>query len=237
MLSASPKHWALVLATAAALLLGARPASAQLHDRVLLEELIPVLAGSELGRLELGPAPLPGATRVVRRQEVLAALRAAGRTSEGLQIPRARRVTRAAQRLSPSEVRALLRPALARALSPCKVDSIQVHTPLTLSAGPVTVRTTARAPRRSGRLGAAFTLSSGGRDKQMVAPVSVTCPEPTIASGRALRIVAVVGNVRASISGFAKQDGRVGDLIHVVTTSHKSLRARVLDSSTVQVLQ
>ena len=50
----------------AVVLAGAPIARAQDEDRVRLSEIVPALAGTELGALDLGPAPAPGAVRVVR---------------------------------------------------------------------------------------------------------------------------------------------------------------------------
>ena len=88
----------------------AAPTSASAQDAIVLSEIIPVLAGSELGRLEIAPAPRPGASRVIRRSQVLRALRDAGHSARGLDIPRSTRIDREARRLDREDLRALVRP-------------------------------------------------------------------------------------------------------------------------------
>ncbi len=54
--------------------------------------------------IEVGPSPLPGRTRVVRRREVLAALRSAGFGTDDLMIPIRKRVVRPAKRIPEEEL-------------------------------------------------------------------------------------------------------------------------------------
>ena len=67
--------------------------------------------------------------------------------------------------------------------------------------------------------------------------VSVDCPQVVVQSGRQVRIVAAIGNVRASASGEARQNGRVGEIIRVYNqVTRKMLRAKVIDEQTVEVV-
>src|ERR1700759_1597287 len=65
---------------------------ARADDRVLLQEVMPELAGTALGALDIAPAPPLGATLVVRRAEVQRALSKAGLSSKDLSIPHSMRV-------------------------------------------------------------------------------------------------------------------------------------------------
>jgi hypothetical protein len=100
----------------AALLAPAIASAQQTADRITLAEVLPALAGTDLGALDLGAAPVPGGTRVVRATDVRRALVAAGRDARGLDIPRTTRVSREASRLDQDAVERLVRPAVDRVL-------------------------------------------------------------------------------------------------------------------------
>lgn len=221
---------ALTLTTAPALCFG--------QDRILLQEILPALDGTELGLLEVGDAPPPGRVRTVRRSEVLRALRQAERPARGLSIPRATRVRRDARTLDRATLGELASPALAQALGPCRIDEITTPREVTVASGPMDIRAEATAPRRDGSIGAVLIVEAGGRETRIPVRASVRCPPPAISVGSRVRIQVVVGNVRASVTGEARQPGRVGDLIRVTNGSTRStVRARVVNARTVELVQ
>lgn len=223
------------------LLLGlcfAAPTLASAQDSILLSEVLPVLDGTPLGALEVAPAPPPGGSRTVRRSDVLAALSRAGRDSQGLAIPRRVVVRREARELSEGELRELVEPDVTIALSPCSVEELSLPNRVTLAQGEVDVEAHLTAPRRSGNVSGVVTLHVGSRQRSLPIRARVSCPEPAIQPGARVRIVAVVGNVRASAPGEARQVGRVGDVIRVRNEiTRGSVRARVLDAHTVEILR
>jgi len=205
-------------------------------DRIVLAEVLPALAGSALGSVDLGAAPAPGEVRVVRASDVRRAIRAAGHDTRGLDIPRTTRVRREARRLERSEVERLLRPAVVSALAPCGVESLELPAALVLPAGTPTVTTEVEAPRASGRIAAPLVVRVAGREQRVLASARVTCPEPVVSAGARVRIVVSVGAVRASAPGLAGQPGRPGDEIRVTNLDTRAqLRARVIDAQTVEV--
>lgn len=215
------------------------PGQAAAQDRVLLGELVPALAGSDLATIDVGPAPPPGASRRVTRAEMIAALRAAGRQPEALRLPAAVRIRRGARRLAGGELDRLVQAAMARDLAPCEVLGVQVSGPVTVAEGPLTARADADLPLRSGeaRVAGAVTLSARGRETRLPVRARVRCPDPVMAPGTPVRILAVVGRVRVSAMGEARQAGRVGDVIRVTNgATEATVEARVLDGSTVQVV-
>jgi hypothetical protein len=115
-------------------------------DRIRLAELVPALAGTELGATDLGPAPPPGASRAVRRAEVVEALRRLGRSADGLALPREMRIARRAVRLSGEEIASRARAAISEALAPCEVQSVVVSTSATLGEGELAVEVEGPAP-------------------------------------------------------------------------------------------
>ena len=203
------------------------------QEQIQLGEVIPALAGTELGQLPIGAAPPPGASRTVRRSEVLAALRRAGRDPRGLAIPRSTRIRREARALDAEALAELSRAAVQQTLAPCTVDDLTVRGDATVAQGPAV----GAAPRRSGAAAVVVVLRAGGREVRVPAQARVSCPAPIIAPGRRVRVVARFGAVEASAPGVARQPGRVGDVIRVQNLQTRSgLRARVIDADTVEVV-
>jgi len=236
---------ALLLLVAAWLLVGiasggaGRPAPAAAQDRVLLAEALPGLEGSDLGEVDLGPAPPPGSSRTIRRAEIEAAVRAAGHDPGALRIPRVVRVRRRAQRLSGTALVRVAREALTRDLAPCEVLAVRASGPVTVGAGPLRARAEARLPARDGEatVVGAVTLVSRGHRARVPVRARVRCPGPVVTPGASVRIHAIVGTVRVSAMGEARQAGRVGDVIRVTNAAtDATVDARVLDAHTVQVV-
>lgn len=220
----------------AATLIAAPRAHAQ--DAIVLSEIIPALAGSELGRTEIAPAPRPGASRIVRRSEVLRALRDAGHSARGLDIPRSTRIDREARRLDREDLRALVRPAILQAYAPCQVGDLNVPARVTMPAGEITVRLDTDVDRDARNLSAIVVLQRGSIERRVSVRAPLQCPPPPIRSGSQVRVMARVGNVVAFGPGRARQPGRVGDVIRVHNeATHTSLMARVISPTTVEVVQ
>ena len=214
------------------------PGVAWAQAKVLLHEIIPALAQSELGALEIGEAPAPGSSRTVRRREVLRALSAAGHSPRGLAIPRATRIRREEQVIEREQLARLIRPALERARAPWSVGQVRGQRSVTLPKGQVEVRTDARAPVRGRSLGAFVELRVGGQSRRLPVRAALQCPDPTVKVGSRVRIVVQVGNVRATATGVARQAGRVGDLVKVSRSDgHTTLLARVLSEDEVELVR
>jgi len=215
----------------------ALPGVALAQEQIQLGEVIPALAGTELGQLPIGAAPPPGASRTVRRSEVLAALRRAGRDPRGLAIPRSTRIRREARALDAEALAELSRAAVRQTLAPCTVDDLTVRGDATVAQGPLEVEAEGAAPRSSGAAAVVVVLRAGGREVRVPAQARVSCPAPIVAPGRRVRVVARFGAVEASAPGVARQPGRVGDVIRVQNLQTRSgLRARVIDADTVEVV-
>ena len=213
------------------------PGMASAQGAVVLAEVVPALEGTELGALEIGPAPPPGGARRVTRGEVLVALRRAGRSTRGLSIPRVIRVRREAQSLDAEALASLARPFAAAALAPCRIESLDVQNGASVAVGALEVAVEGRAPSRSGAAPLVVVLTAGGRETRVPAQARVACPAPVIRPGARVQLVARFGRVEASAPGVARQPGRVGDVIRVQNVrSRATLSARVLDDRRVEVL-
>ena len=200
--------------------------------------VVGLLAGSELGRTEVAPAPRPGASRVVRRSEVLRALREAGLSARGLDIPRSTRIDRESRRLDREDLRALVRPAILRAYASCEVGDLHVPARVTMPAGEIDVQVDGEPNLDATSLSAIVVLRQGSIERRVSVRAALECPPPPIRSGSQVRLMARVGNVVAYGPGRARQPGRVGDLIRVHNeATHTTLMARVVSPTVVEVVQ
>jgi len=215
------------------------PSLAAAQDRVTLDEVLPALSGTDIGAIELGAAPPPGNSRIVRRSEVLNALRRAGRPSDGLAIPRSTRIHRGARQLNETQLERLIGPAVHAALAPCTIGELVLPEQTTLPSGGLDVSAEARRPSRSGRATAVAIIRSGARETRVPVRAAVTCPPPSIEPGSRVNVVVWVGNVRATAQGEARQPGRIGDSIRVRIASgnRRTVEARVVNAQTVELLR
>ena len=211
-------------------------ASAQ--ERILLQEVLPALQETELGHIELGRAPPPGTGRVVRRSEVLAALRDAGHEVRGLAIPAATRIERRARVLDRDAFAELARTRIVHALTPCRVETLHSPATITLPEGPASVRVDISPVRRTGSMTAVVIVDVAGRETRVPVRVDVTCPAPTVQPGNQVRIVVAVGNVLATAPGEVRQSGYAGENIRVTNRlTRRTILARVVDGETVRLLR
>lgn len=221
-----------------ALVVACSTATVAAQERVSLSEIVPALEGTELGAIDLGPAPSPGATRVVRRSEIVAALQAAGRNSQGLAIPTTTRIRRESVHLSSEEIAERARRAVARSIEPCQVQSLQVRSDATLPSGAIEFHS--EGPERpTGRhVLITIVMSALGRSVRVPAQAEVSCPEPVVRAGGRVRVSIALGNVHASADGIARQPGRVGDTIRVhIEATHAQVEARILDEHHVEIVR
>lgn len=220
---------ALSLATAA-------PVLAQ--DRVTLGEIVPALAGSELGALGVAPAPPPGGVRVVSRAEVLRALSEAGRSAEGLDIPRSTRVRREGEHLDAEALTRLATPAVEGAMAPCELGDLSVRGEIDLPAGERTVEVDRPARLDSGSIAFTVRIEVGSYAGRVTGQAVLRCPEPVVTPGTGVTARVAVGSVRVSARGVCREAGRVGDVIRVrIEDTGGLVEARVVDGSTVEVVR
>lgn len=212
------------------------PASAFAQSAVSLGEILPALAGTELGALAIVDAPPPGGVVTVRREDVRRALEAAGRSSEGLDIPSRTRIEREGEELDGDAIAALATSAVAEALAPCTADELTVRVGATVPAGEHTVSVEAPSVVRDGGVALTIILTTDGRSTRVSGQAHVTCPAPVIAPGQAVTVRVVAGSVVVTAAGVARETGRVGDRVRVrVEETDALLTGRVIDSHTVEV--
>jgi hypothetical protein len=207
------------------------------EDRVLLQEIMPELAGTPLGALDVAPAPMLGATLVVRKSDVQRALLQAGVHDNSLHIPRSVRVTRQVSNVPREELADQAHEALSLATAPCELRDARFPAEVRLSAGPREFHAEFSNGLRDGSVTGTVVIDSGGQSARVPVVVHLVCPPPDVKAGSQVTARAVVGQVTASAPAEARQPGRVGEVIRITSrATGASLRARVLDAHTVEVV-
>jgi hypothetical protein len=211
--------------------------AASAQARITLAEILPVLSGSELGALPIADAPPPGATRVVRRADVVRALRESGHTADGLDIPSVSRVTRAGEHLDEAALARMTLPAIELGMAPCAVSEVVIRSELDLAEGERRIEVTRPDRLESGAIAFTVVIHAGGLTSRLSAQGRLVCPEPVVTPGSTVTARVRVGSVRVSAHGVCRQAGRVGDMVRVRIDETGSLvDGRVLDASTVEVV-
>lgn len=206
-------------------------------DQVTLAMILPALAGTEIGALEVANAPLPGESSVIRASDVKAKIKASGRDTRGLAIPRSVKVVRPKRELGAKDLDGLVRTALAPQVAPCTVDQLSQLEGMTLAAGDFEVEAEPLTRKQSGRTNVVIKLRQGAREQRISAQAVLSCPPPVMMPGAQITLVVISGAVHVSAPGTASQPGRVGDEIRVTNQiTKKSLKARVLNAQTAQVV-
>ena len=212
------------------------PLTVVAEDKITLAEVLPILAGSEMGATPIMSAPAPGTSRTVRAADIRAALRAQGKDVQGLVIPDATIIHRESRVIAHDELEQMVRPAVTSAFAPCTVNDITIPSQVIVGSGEVGVRAVGTPPSQGGRASANVVLHVGDRDTRIAVGADVVCPPPAMTPGSRVSIVVVVGNVRATAPGTALQSGRVGEEIRVTNNlSNAAIRARIVDGTTVEV--
>lgn len=207
-------------------------------DRVTLAMILPALTGTELGALDVAPAPLPGQRTLIRAAEIRAKIKQSGHDARGLAIPRSVRLVRRARSLDGKQLDEMIRTALAPQVAPCDVTQVSELSPVTIGDGEFELEAEPMPRKQSGRTTATVTLRQGERAQRINVQAQLSCPAPVMTPGSSIRIVAIAGAVRVTAPGVANQPGRVGDEIRVTNSlTKRALKARVIDASSAEVVQ
>lgn len=213
--------------------------NAAAQSTVRVGEVVPALAGAPEGEVELATAPPPGGSLVVTARDVRAALERAGFPRVSTSIAARTTIRRPARVLGPDELLALTRGALERATSPCTIATVQPPARVTVDAGDVEVRAVeSNATPRDGLSSTRFELVTGDRAQTVWIRAELRCPPPEVADGDNVTVIARRGAIRASLSGFAEESGRVGERIRVTSPlARRTLLARVVSPGVVEVVR
>jgi hypothetical protein len=227
---------------AAALLLSAASAHAQeavaSNDRILLQEVMPTLAGTVMGAVDVAQAPAPGSSTTIHRADVQRALAQAGlrESLKAKDIPKSVKVSREAAKLTRDELSAQGHEAIVAAVTPCDLGEVRYPSEVRVPAGPRSFRAEFNG-LRSGSLTGALFVEAGGRETRVPVIATLVCPPPEIKPGTLVTAIAQVGPVKATAPAEARQSGRIGEIIRVTNrATGASLRARIVSSRTVEIV-
>jgi len=211
------------------------------RSRVLVGDVIDQAPGS-LATVDLGPAPAAGATRVLTRQEILAAL-PQDLDTRRLDVPASVRVVRKARTLAPGEIDRLAREALVRTPLPRGVTLGAVKAPvkgLTVPDGFDVVRLEVpKPPRREARIASNATMlfTEGGfviakAQIPVDLVVSGEATTPDVKKGDRVTLVIRRGLVELRAAVVANADADVGEGLQVtVGESGRAMRARLVSAT------
>lgn len=228
-------------AVVAVLLLSAASVRAQevgKIDRILLEEVIPSLAGTPLGAVEVAPAPPPGSSTTIHRADVERALSQAGlrESLKAKDIPKSVKVHREAVKLTRDDLLVQTHESLTAAVTPCDLGDVRYPSEVRIPSGPRAFRVEFNG-LRSGSVTGAVYIETAGRETRVPVIASLVCPPPEVKPGTQLTAIAQVGPVKASAPAEARQSGRVGEIIRVTNrATGASLRGRIVNAHTVEIV-
>lgn len=202
---------------------------------------------TELGELDLGPAPPPGASRLLSRAEVEEQLRGAGGDPKSLHMPSVLRVKSAAKRWSADELREAMTPTLVAALpAGLKFRAMKFNRSLLTSpAVHVGAAHLPKFPKREGEL-TLTAIVDFVRDEVTVLRVPVTlvvfvteeATRPALSKGGRVNLVIEHGPARVSALATALSDIELGELGSFrVATTQRILRARLIRPDSAQVVE
>lgn len=212
--------------------------------RLTVEQVVDS-APAEWKGVDLGPAPPPGATRVVTREEIARSLSLSGFPTAGLRLPASVRVAGASTMLQPSDVVALATPAVERALPRgATLVSVKAHRRVVTSPRAVPRAVTlAPLPRRAGSVRTTGVLELAVDDEVVERVPLAIVVSRTQEAARALlekgaRLSLVIERRGATIAtqGVALEAADAGDVISfTVAKTGRVVRAKVLSKHEAQV--
>jgi len=214
--------------------------------RILLSDVV-TDAPADWAGLDFGPAPAPGASRLVTRSEVQSRLRRLGRDPSALSIPESVRLVGSGKEVAPTELATMASSVLRGAL-PAGVTLISVdpapHPVLVPEGAAVTAALVPQLPRRAGRARVTVTveLSEQGHVAARV-PLSVTveigeqAARPDVPKGTALRLLLTRGAIVITAPGVVLSDANVGDTVRaVIRPTGKTVRVVVTSAQEGKVV-
>ncbi len=205
--------------------------------RVRIADVLPG-ADPAIAQLDLGPAPVIGASRMVTRSEIAAAIDAKQLPAPSA-LPEAVRVVRKAKHLSPEEVDALVRGALAakphRGVS---VEAVRQDRPVDVADGWNRVDVAVpRAPKKAGAFSTTAILSFLNEDGEPLGRLAVPVALSVSAEGAlfdaprgsSLTLVVRRSLVEVRVPAAANADADIGDPLPVqIRLSGRVVRARLV---------
>ena len=212
--------------------------------RVHLVDVLPAITG-DAGAFDLGPAPTPGASRLVTRDDLLHALEDA-HAKVPAKLPDAVRVIRKMRRLVALEIDQITRAALP-AKMPRGASLTALRAPKSIDVADGWDAITARIPRPPHRVGSfpttvTLAFMSGVETLAEISfPIDVTVTAEgaayDLARGAQLTLIVKRGLVEVEAPAFATTDADIGTILPVtLRPSGRVVRARLLAADRAELV-
>lgn len=198
-----------------------------------------------LADVDLGPAPMPGGSRILDRAQIAEALRARGLDAPA-HLPEAVRVVRRTEALTPARLEQLTREALTQLPRGAELAAVRAPRGIEVPAGWTALRAEiARPPRRTGSLATTAMVTFLDHDTvlaRVAVPIELTlgpdAARPDLARGAPVTLLVRQGLVDVRVSAAAGADADVGDTLPVMLRpSGRALRARLLEPDVALALE
>ncbi len=205
--------------------------------RVLVRDVVPG-APPELADVDLGALPPPGGSRLVGRDDVVQAIRRAGKSERALAMTSSVRVTAPSRRIGRDELARIAREPLERA-APRGTRLVKVETPMDLVVPPGVVVDDPppfSIVKKKGEQKVPLVLalvSPTSREIAARVPVTVTLDVSESAlvtdvkKGDPLTVVVERAGLRITARGVAQDAVNIGEILRVVSANGRSHRARL----------
>jgi hypothetical protein len=216
------------------------------HARMRLGDIVPTVP-APMADIDLGPSPPPGGSRLVGREEMIAAIRRSGAFANTTRLPASIRAVGASRRIPSSELTTLAGAEIAKHLRPgVKLKRVE-DAPDLVVVPDAKVRSASVAfiPYQKGEARATAVLELAS-DEVSVASVPLTVvvevlesgAHPDVKRGALVNLVIERPSMRVSAPGTAAADANVGDsvIFHVSATGH-TVRARIASRDEAVVLE
>ena len=216
------------------------------HARLLLGDAVPTVPAS-MADLDLGPSPPPGGSRLVGRDEMIAAIRRAGLYPNTTLLPSTVRVTSAARHITSTQLATMAAPVISKCLRPgIELKAVEGTSDLVVAP-----RAEARCASVSGvpyqkgeaRANAVVEFTSdhvvvASVPVGIVVDVSESAAHPDVSRGAVISLVIERRSMRISAPGTCAIDANVGDTVvcHVSATG-RTLRARIASHDEAVVME
>ena len=236
----------LVFCLALPLSAGAEPTQAIDHARLLAGDIVKS-APAGVAEIDLGPAPPPGGSRLLSKNEIESMLRQRGVDTSKLSIPASIRIVGGSKRVTPAELAILITPVIVQNL-PQGVGLVKVTPgydvviPPSATVGNVDIP---RHPRQKGPFRTTATVhivADGDVVARVPVPVILEVSEaaarPDVARGSRIGLIIDRRSLRIMTQGSCMLDANIGDVVNVlVTATSRVVKAKITSRDEAQIVE
>jgi hypothetical protein len=224
----------------------AEPTQSVDHARLLAGDVIPS-APPGVADIDLGPAPPPGGSRLLTKNEIEQMLRKRGVDTSKLAIPASLRIVGASKRISPADLITLITPViltnLPQGVTLTKMQpGFDVVVPPNATVGTIDIP---RHPRQKGsfRTTATVDMVSDGEvvariPVPIILEISDSAARPDVARGARIGLVIDRRSLRIMTAGSCLLDANIGDVVSVlVVSTSRVVKAKITSRDEAQIIE